>query len=116
MFFVQLRTMPRNRIRALLAQHSVKLPESGGLYTSKGREWLDNLALPGSDAHLLKTDCELHDSIEAQIASTDTLIDKLAAEDASVKWLISLPGIGPFLSVLIRWETDDIHRFPDAKR
>jgi transposase len=116
MFFVQLRTMLRNRIRALLAQHSVKLPESDGLYTRKGRNWLDHLTLPGSDAHLLKADCDLHDSIEGQIASTDTLINKLAAEDPSVKWLISLPGIGRFLSVLIRWETDDIHRFPDAKR
>jgi transposase len=114
MFFVQLRTMLRNRVRALLAQHSVKVPE--GLYTRKGRVWLDHLALPGSDAHLLKADCELHDSIEVQIASTDTLINKLAAEDPAVKWLISLPGIGSFLSVLIRWEADDIHRFPDAKR
>lgn len=32
-----------------------------------------------------------------------------------MKLLISLPGIGRFLSVLIRWEADDIHRFPDAK-
>ena len=31
MFFVQLRTMLRNRIRALLAQHSVKLPENEGI-------------------------------------------------------------------------------------
>jgi transposase len=113
MFFVQLRTMLRNRVRALLAQHSVKVPE--GLYTRKGRAWLDHLALPGSDAHLLKADCELHDSIEVQIASTDTLINKLAAEDPAVKWLISLPGIGRFLSVLIRWEEDDIHRVLSAR-
>jgi transposase len=96
MFFVQLRTMLRNRVRALLAQHSVKLPEHEGIYTRKGRTWLDHLTLPGSDAHLLKADCELHDSIEVQIASTDTLINKLAAEDPSVKWLISLPGIRAF--------------------
>jgi transposase len=115
MFFVQLRTMLRNRVRALLAQHSVKLPENESLYTKQGRAWLDQVMLPDSDAHLLHADCKLHDDIEVQIASTDTLIAKLAAQDPSVKWLISLPGIGRFLSVLIRWEADDIHRFPDAK-
>ena len=115
MFFVQLRTMLRNRVRALLAQHSVKLPENEKIYTKQGRAWLDQVTLPDSDAHLLHADCKLHDGIEVQIASTDTLINKLAAQDPSVKWLISLPGIGRFLSVLIRWETDDIHRFPDAK-
>ena len=73
------------------------------------------MKLPDSDAHLLHADCKLHDNIEVQIASTDTLINKLAAQDPSVKWLISLPGIGRFLSVLIRWEADDIQRFPDAK-
>ncbi len=112
---MQLRTMLRNRIRALLAQHSVKLAESERIYTKQGRTWLDRVTLPDTDAQLLHGDCELHDSIELQIAATDTLINKLAAQDASVKWLISLPGIGRFLSVLIRWETDDIHRFPDAK-
>jgi len=35
------------------------------------------VTLPDSDAHLLHADCELHDSIEVQIASTDTLINSL---------------------------------------
>ena len=116
MFFVQLRTMLRNRIRALLSQHSVQLPENERIYTKAGRDWLSKVSLPHSDAHLLRGDCELLDSIEVQIQSTDSLIGKLAAQDPSVRWLMSLPGIGRFLSVLIRWETDDIHRFPDAKR
>jgi transposase len=115
MFFVQLRTMLRNRIRALLAQHSVKLPENERIYTKQGRAWLDRVILPDTDAHLLHEDCELHDGIEAQVESTDCLINKLATQDPAVKWLISVPGIGRFLSVLIRWETDDIHRFADAK-
>jgi transposase len=115
MFFVQLRTMLRNRIRALLAQHSVRLPESDQIYTQQGRAWLAKVTLPDSDAALLRGDCELHDSIEVQIESTNALIKTLAAQDPAVKWLTSLPGIGRFLSVLIRWETDDIQRFPDAK-
>ncbi len=40
MFFVQLRTMLQNRIRALLAQHPVKLPENERIYTKQRRCWL----------------------------------------------------------------------------
>ncbi len=43
-----LRTMLRNRVRALLAQHSVKLPENASLYTKQGRAWLDQVTLPDS--------------------------------------------------------------------
>ena len=89
--------------------------ENESLYTKQGRAWLDQVKLPDSDAHLLHADCKLRNDIEVQIASTDTLINRLAAQDPSVKWLISLPGIGRFLSVLICWEADDIKRFPYAK-
>lgn len=115
MFLIQVRTMLRNRVRALLAQHSVKLPDNVDLYTRSGRAWLEGVRLPASDAHLLRADCELHDDIEAQVKLTEVLIDKLAAKDPSVRWLVSVPGIGRFLSVLIRWETDEINRFPDGK-
>ncbi len=54
------------------------------------------MTLPDSDTHLLHADCKLHDDIEVQVGSTDTLINKLAAQDPSVKWLISLPRHRPF--------------------
>jgi hypothetical protein len=46
--------------------------------------------------------------------STDVLINKLAAQDPSVKWLISVPGIGRFLSLLIRWK-QTISTLPRSK-
>jgi hypothetical protein len=82
----------RNRIRALLAQHSVKLPENERIYTREGRAWLDRVALKGSDAHLLQADCELHDNIEVQIASTDTLINKLAVRRCALRCELSQPA------------------------
>jgi len=101
MFFVQLRTMLRNRIRALLAQHSVKLPENERIYTKQGRAWLDRVILPDIDAHLLHADCELHDSIEAHIESSDGLINKLVGARSRSEVVDSIPGIGRFLSVLM---------------
>ncbi len=57
MFFVQLRTMLRNRIRALLAQHSVRLPENERLYTKQGRAWLDRVSLPDSELRKQSSTC-----------------------------------------------------------
>jgi hypothetical protein len=44
------------------------------------------------------------------------LLTQLAAGDEAVHWLSSLPGIGDFFSVLIRYEVDDIDRFATAER
>jgi hypothetical protein len=43
------------------------------------------------------------------------VLDELSAGDEAIRWLRSLPGIGEFFSVLIRYEVDDIDRFPSAK-
>ena len=51
-----------------------------------------------------------------RVKATDKLIRKLSKGDESVGWLQSLPGVGPFISVLIRWEVDNIERFASAKR
>jgi transposase len=54
--------------------------------------------------------------VAEKIASTEDLIEQLAAGDEAVHWLASLPGIGGFLSVVIRWEVDKINRFQEAKK
>ena len=33
-----------------------------------------------------------------------------------IEWLSSLPGIGAFFAVVLRYEIDDIHRFPTPKK
>ncbi len=116
MFLVRLQTMLKNRIHALLSQHSVVLPEATDLYGKVGFEWLRALTLPDSDGRLLRDDLDLLETLRAHIVSTDRLIAELAANDNAVTWLASLPGIGTFLSVLIRYEVDDITRFREAKK
>ncbi len=116
MFYVRLQTMLKNRIRALLSQHAVALPNVTDLYGKAGLEWLRNLTLPEPDNRLLRDDLELLETLQEHIASTDSLIAELAQGDEAVTWLASLPGIGPFFSVLIRYEVDDITRFRAAKK
>lgn len=116
LFLVRVRTMVKNRIGALLAQHSVVLPAVSDLYGKEGRQWLQTVVLPEPDGWLLKEDLELVDLLSGHIGGTEALIGQLSADDEVVDWLDSLPGIGTFFSVLIRYEVDDMSRFRTAKK
>lgn len=116
LFFVRLRTMVKNRIRALLHQQALELPALSDLYGKAGLQWLRALTLPTPDGALLHEDVALLDVLAQRLTATEALIKALATHDAAVAWLASLPGIGPFFSVLIRYEVDEITRFRAAKQ
>jgi len=116
MFMVRVRTMLKNRIKALLAQYEVTPPKVTDLFGKQGRLWLEQLRLPHPDGPLLCEDLELFAVLSKRIANTETLIDEIAKGDPVVDWLGSLPGIGDFFSVLIRYEVDRIDRFRSAKK
>src|SRR5574337_2111932 len=116
MFFVRVRTMVKNRIHALLAQHAITLPDVSDLYGKAGLQWLRKLQLPVPDDHLLAEDLQLLEVLHERVATTEDLIANLARGDEAVHWLRSLPGIGEGLAVLIRYEVDDIRRFRTAQK
>lgn len=116
MFFTRLRTMLKNRIRALLVQHSVELPKVTDLFGSSGDEWLRTVNLPEPDGSLLRQSLKMMDALQQQIAATDGLLKRLAQGDEIVRLLASVPGIGTFLSVLVRWEVEEMTRFREAKK
>jgi transposase len=117
MFLVRLRTMVKNRIRALLFQHGVEPPPVGELFGKKGLAWLkEEPELPAPDGWLLREDIELAEVLKQKIRSTEGLIAELAEGDEAVGWLRSLPGVGEFFSVLIRHEVGEMERFPSPKK
>jgi transposase len=116
MFFVRVQTMVKNRMHALLAQHAIELPDVTDLYGKAGLAWLQHLTLPAPDGQLLRDDLSLLTTLRERIIATDHLIAQLAKGDKAVTWLASLPGIGPFFAVLLRYEIDDVTRFRTAKK
>ncbi len=116
MFFVRVQTMVKNRIHALLAQHAIELPDMTDLYGKAGDAWLRQLTLPVPDGQLLRDDLSLLATLRERIIATDHLIAQLVKGDEIVTWLMSLPGIGSFFAVLLRYEVDDVTRFRSAKR
>lgn len=116
MFFVRVRAMLRNRVHALLAQHSVEQPKVSDIFGNGGLRWLRGLRLPDPDGAVLQEDVGLFEVLTERIGATEELIKELSAGDEAVDYLKSLPGIGEFLSVLIRYEVDDIKRFREPKK
>lgn len=116
LFFVRVQTMVKNRIRALLTQHALALPDVTDLYGNAGLAWLHQVILPEPDGQLLRDDLTLLATLQKRVTATDRLIAELAEGDQVVAWLASLPGIGPFFSVLLRYEVDDMTRFRSAKK
>ncbi len=116
LFFVRVQTMLKNRIQALVSQHALTPPAVSDLYGKAGLHWLQSLTLPEPDGALLREDLQFLETLRQRIAATEGLIKELAAGDAAVGWLRSLPGVGAFFSVLIRYEVDDMTRFREAKK
>jgi transposase len=120
MFFVKLRGMVKNRIHALLDRQSEEVrsskPKVSDLFGKLGRSWLDDLKLPGTESRLLKEMLSLLDFLVEQSRKSDKQVNDLFRQDPVAQRLATIPGIGKFLSVLIRAEIDDIDRFRDESR
>ena len=114
MFLVGIGTMLKNRMHAQIHQYDLKKPNVTDIFGAAGTIWLRSLALPDPDASILEEDLLLHGEVSERIASTEGLIKELSTGDQAVRWLKSIPGIGDFFSVLIRYEVGDMARFRSA--
>lgn len=119
MFFVRIQTMVKNRIHTILDRHPEALseaPDVSDLFGASGFEWLKQVVLPGQDNQLLPSELELLEVLKWKISESNGIVKELAKGDKRVKLLRSIPGLGPFFSVLVAKEVDDIGRFRDERK
>ena len=119
MFFVRVQTMVKNRIYAILDRHPEVLPEApdvSDLFGASGMEWLKRVELPGEDKRLLPSELEILEVLKQKISQSNGIVKELARGDKRIKLLRSIPGLGPFFSVLVAKEIDDISRFKGDKK
>lgn len=119
MFFVRIQTMVKNRIYDILDRHPDQLcraPTVSDLFGSQGMNWLSRIVLPGKDSELLVSEIELFKFLRDKVDESNSVVRELAKRDDRIKLLKSIPGVGPFFSVLILYEIDDINRFRDEKK
>jgi transposase len=111
---VRLRTLLRNRIHAVLADHGHDRP--AGCWSGPGRAWLGSLPLPAVSRTVIQDDLALIDALEVPIARLDGQVHARAKADPRVKVLTALPGIGELTALVILAEVGDIARFDSARK
>ncbi len=119
MFFVRVQTMVKNRIYTILDRHPEivsQAPDVSDVFGATGMEWLRQAVLPGQDNQLLASELELLKILKREISESNWMVKELARGGKRVKLLRSIPGLGPFFSVLVAKEIDDISRFRDDKK
>jgi len=111
---VRLRTLLRNRIHAVLADHGYDRP--GGCWSGPGRAWLASLPLPAISREVIDDDLALIDALQVPIDRLDWEVHQQARRDPRVKVLTHLPGVGPYTALVLLAEIGDITRFGSARK
>jgi transposase len=111
---VRLRTGVKNRVHALLARYNLVFADAG-LFTGKGRQWLERLELHPTTRGVLQRMLTLVETLDLLIAEVDPQIQVSAQQDAQARLLTTISGIGYYSALMIVAEIDGIERFPDAR-
>jgi transposase len=111
---VRLRTLLRNRIHAVLADHGHDRP--AGCWSGPGRAWLASLDLPAVSREVTEDDLALIDALQPVIDRLDWEVRQHARSDPRVKTLTQLPGVGPYTALVLLAEIGDITRFSSARK
>jgi transposase len=111
---VRLRTLLRNRIHAVLADHGQDRLE--GCWSGPGREWLASLRLPAVSREVIEDDLALIDALQVPIDRLDWEVRQRARSEPAVKVLTQLPGVGPFTALVLLAEIGDVSRFGSARK
>jgi transposase len=114
---VDKRTAVKNALRALLRGLGIRAPRGAGLWSQKGRAWLEEQELPTSQARLrrelLLADL---DHLGGQIKRVTAELDRLADAHPGVALLTTIPGVGPRTAEAFLAYVDDPSRFARVRR
>ena len=111
---VRLRTLLRNRIHAVLADHGHGRP--AGCWSGPGRAWLASPGLPAVSREVIDDALALIDALQQRIDRLDREVHQRARSDPRVKVLTQLPGVGVFTALVLLAEIGDITRFASARK
>jgi transposase len=111
---VRLRTLLRNRIHAVLADHGHG--RTAGCWTGPGRAWLASLQLPAASRQVIDDALAVIDAVQQPIDRLDREVHQRARSDPRVQVLTTLPGVGPFTALVLLAEIGDITRFASARK
>src|SRR5206468_8329106 len=87
------RSQFRNRIHAILNRNLVECPYTDA-FGRAGRQWLTALPLPGPERSEVNRLLRLMAALEREIAQLEMELAQARLQDAGLRHLITVPGIG----------------------
>jgi len=111
---VRLRTLLRNRVHAVLADHGHGRP--AGCRSGAGRQWPAALELPAGSREVIDDALALMAALQQPIDRLDLQARQRARAGPRVKALTQLPGAGMFTALVLLAETGDITRSGPARK
>jgi transposase len=118
MFLVRLQSMVKNRIHVLLDRHPHLRPQKSAnrFFSQIGIAELKKIRLPKNDRCILYSELSLLEHLQAQIKQTNRWLIGVGKKDKRVKRLLTIPGIGRTIALLLVSEIDDIKRFRSYRK
>lgn len=106
----------KNQIHRLLERAWIKTPDLTDLFGVQGRAWLRTLTPSPAQQLILKLALEDLERTEHAQTQISTHIAHIIKDDADVRLLITLDGIGIMGAATLKAEIDNIDRFPNRKK
>ena len=118
MVLVRQRTQLKNRIHATLAKYALHDIEVSDLFGVRGRALLRQRLdlLPPHTAYATQRLLEQVESLDRQVRGFEQRIQAVFKPTPAIQWLLTLPGVGLTLAVVIALEVGDVTRFATAEK
>jgi transposase len=120
---VRRRTAIKNRIRAILNSEGIDMAEGKRGWGKQQLQTVRQMARPWEDVDPkelwrgeLSEELAQYDQVTECIVRVEKKLDELAASDARVTLLRTIPGVGPRLAEAVVAIIDDPHRFKRGKQ
>ena len=99
----------------MLARRNLQPTRAKRWMTVRGQQELQALALSPVPATIREDCVALLRVLDTQVRRLDIELQSRWGDDPRVHRLLTIPGIGPFIAIVLVLELGDIHRFPTAK-
>jgi transposase len=114
MVLVRQRTALKNRIHSVLSKHGVQPPAKSDMFGKTGLAELKELlkSLPPQTRFSAKSLLKRYEQLDREVAALEKRMKKVFKKDPNVDLLMTMPGVGFILGVIIAVEVGDVERFP----
>ena len=120
MIFAHQRTKLKNRIHSVIDKYGLqyKFADISDMFGKKGRQAVKEVLglLPEQTRYAFEALWNHLEAVERQIEAIEKRMQEVFSPDESIRLLMTMPGVGSILAVVIALEVGDVNRFSAPDR